>query len=133
MALVPLKFPHCPVCNTDSPRSYHKDCGGELNIDPYSQHVHCLKCCRSWHINESNYYCSDCGNVFSAEEVNDELKKMLAECERLLDIMESRNEAIAERLFLGKSSFRRFVMSFAETLGKSAGYLVEIIVGLFFH
>jgi hypothetical protein len=134
MARVPLKFPHCPACGTDSPQSFHKDCGGEIQLDPHSNYVHCTRDGKSWLIWDTKYHCnnSSCGHVFSANEVYSEITKMLKDCERLLDILMSQEKAIADMTSLGKISFRAFATAFAKGFGKVAGYLVEILVGLLF-
>ncbi len=132
MTLVPVPFPACTICGDKSQKSYHKDCGGELLIDPYTDYIHCERCYGSWLIWETKYNCSKCGNVFSAKDIHKEIEKMLRDCERVIGILETRSKTREDIHKIGKVSFHTFLESFVKKLGEIAGYVVEIIVRLLF-
>ena len=96
-------------------------------VDPEAELVSCERCNASWHIMESNYYCS-CGNCFEASEVNDELDRMLQYCFVVAAELESMMEAERKREKMSEDSLRECVLETVRLVARGAGYLINMIV-----
>lgn len=124
---ITLPFPACPNCETKSPTSYHKDCGGKLRIETQTDIVYCDKCDHQWDIWESNYHCS-CGHCFSAQEVQITLTAVLVGCRVAAEELAGQNMAKQERLKTSQTSLRKFLEGFFGKLGYSFGVAVGTII-----
>lgn len=132
---ITLPFPTCPKCNTKSPSSYHKDCGGKLRIETSTDEVFCDKCNHHWNIWDSNYYCS-CGHCFTASEVSTTLTAVLVACRVAAEELSALNAAKQARLKTSQNSLRSFFEGFFESLGYSfgvaVGTIIEAVLSIFF-
>lgn len=128
---VPFPFPQCPKCGKKSEQGYHhnNDCGGNLEINPNTEQVHCPKCGKIWNIWDTKYICN-CGNEFTSEEITDTIEVMLLMCKLCLSELERQQKAKDKRKELTESSMKAFVNGFFEKLGFAAGIGIETLVQL---
>ena len=126
---IPLPFPECSTCHCNNNNSYHKDCSGLLEIDPYSEIVHCTSCDEKWNVWDSTYHCT-CGHVFEAHEIKgavDDILEMCKLCAEELDLMQT---AYWKRQQLTTESKRTFIEIFFRGLGYVAGVLFQKLVDI---
>ena len=132
---VSLPFPKCHSCGKDSVISYHRNCGGKMQVEIQTDEVYCEKCKHHWNIWDSKYHCS-CGAIFEAREVRKALMEVLACCRACADELADMDKAKKERTTESKKSFRSFVSGFIEgigySFGLSIGTIVDVIISLFF-
>ena len=126
---VPLPFPFCPKCKKDGRQSYHKPCGGELQVDPETQVVKCSCCRKTWKLLTSGYYCS-CGHTFTADEVKDELLLILDACKACVLEIELASEARRRRITLSAEAIGWFVSALLTTLDICAKKVIETVIEL---
>lgn len=124
---IQLPFPLCPKCHNKTMDSFHKNCGGKLQINPSINEVYCPKCNKKWNIWDSNYYCS-CGNVFTAKDIYNELKNILELCQLCADELNMQSMAKRKRVELVYSAKRSYVEKFVKSVGYVAGVLFQNIV-----
>ncbi len=124
---ISLPFPKCPKCKTDSNNSFHKNCGGKLEIETATDNVYCTKCNDNWNIWRSVYNCS-CGHEFSAHEIKKTLVEVLASCRICAEEIAARNAAQRKRITQSETSLRNFLSSFFEKLGYSFGITIGTLI-----
>ena len=128
---LPLPFPYCPKCEKQHSISYHKDCGGALEIDPETEIVYCPKCGKNWDSWDSEYHCR-CGNTFEANEVKKSVNELIEDCRECAELLELETRAYWKRKRITEESKRGFISDFIKglgySLGKAAGYVIEKIV-----
>ncbi len=122
-----LPFPRCEKCYKFSKYSYHRGCGGVLEIETTSDEVYCRKCKKHWGIWDSNYYCS-CGNCFEATEIRKSLTEVLVCCRICAEELAAQETAKRQRLESSQQSLRAFFSSFFEKLGYSFGVITGTII-----
>lgn len=97
---ISVAFPTCPSCHNNSHTCFHRNCPNgakePMEIDPETSYVKCPSCNKSWHIKQSNYYCS-CNYVFSAEDVSVEIDAIVANAKLIARELE-RNIASKNRI-----------------------------------
>lgn len=125
--LVPLPFPPCPACHSSGKQSFHRKCGGLLEVNPDSYEVFCKKCGTHWLLTKSKYYCS-CGYSFEAEEVKEKLDYIIELCKICAKELELGKESEQFRIGALKGSIRVFVSEILNGLGMLSGMLLESII-----
>ncbi|MEX3653890.1 hypothetical protein ABFW14_12200 [Mycolicibacterium fortuitum] len=129
---LPLPFPACPGCNNSWKTSFHRNCGGEIEVEPITRAVRCGSCDNRWIVYDSTFYCS-CGNVFSAQEVHKAIDELMSMCLRLIDIIEESEAADKLRKTRAESSLRIFTSELVRGLGAAAGFAIEKLLTFFFR
>lgn len=116
-----VAFPTCPRCRSNSNQCYHKDCRSgarkPMEIDSDTSMVRCPSCGQSWHIKESNYYCT-CDYVFSAYDVEVEIDAIVANAK--LIAQEIRRTA-ATRARINALTTRDIELKAQDTIKKTFG------------
>ena len=125
---IALPFPKCPNCEANSSSSIHKDCGGKLRIETSTDEVYCDNCSHHWNIWDSNYFCSSCGHIFSAEQVSHTLTAVLVACRVAAEELSAQDSARQERLKCSRSSMRKFFEQFFQQLGYHFGVAIGTII-----
>ena len=128
---LPLPFPECVSCDRSWGQCVHADCRGEIEVEPLSGHVKCLRCSESWLVWQSDFLCP-CGARFQASKIKDGLAEMLDYCRQLVYEMSLNHQARKERREMGEESMRSFLMGVMEGLGKLIGVAVEATLRFFF-
>lgn len=124
---IPLPFPFCSQCNKKGNESFHRNCGGLLEINPDNNIVRCKKCNEKWNIWKSTYYCT-CGNTFKASEVKKSVEDTIELCQLCAEELELRELAYWKRKKMATESKRTFVEKFFRGLGYISGMLFEKLV-----
>lgn len=124
---ITLPFPPCPVCHSGAERTFHKNCGGLLEVDPYTYTVKCAKCGHTWPIKKSRYYCT-CGYSFEADEIKKKLNTILELCRIYAKEYELELEAKRFREKESKASLEDFISGVLKGLSIISGVVVESII-----
>ncbi len=129
---LPLPFPECVECGSSWGQCVHSDCRGEIEVEPNSGAVLCLKCRESWQVWESAFLCP-CGARFEASQVEDGLAEMLDYCRQIVFELSLNARAARERQDMGKESMRSFMVGLMEGIGKVIGVAVESVLRFLFR
>jgi len=128
--LIPLPFPKCYNCYMNYNESYHKDCGGVLEIDPKTLEVYCKSnASHHWNIWTSQYHCS-CGNVFEAKDVKYAVDEIIENCKLCAEELDLMQQAYWRRKEMSRVSQRNWAEKFFYSLGYISGGIIERLVDL---
>ena len=128
---LPLPFPRCNGCGESWTTSYHKGCGGELEVEPGSEAVACGKCNSGWQLRDSRFHCS-CGAVFSAVEVSDAIDNLVLMVRQLADYLDDRQEQLARIRARDQDSYRAFAQTLIKGATRTASYVLFKVLGRLF-
>lgn len=128
---LPLPFPECVSCGRSWGQCVHADCHGDIEVEPLSGDVQCLRCKAAWQVWQSDFLCP-CGARFGASEIEDGLAEMLDYCRQLVYEMSLNHRAREERQKMGEDSMRSFLVGVMEGLGRLIGVAVEATLRFFF-
>ncbi|MFF0526776.1 hypothetical protein ACFYT3_00165 [Nocardia amikacinitolerans] len=127
---LPLPFPACPSCALSWATCAHRNCGGEIEVEPMTRSVRCQACRGAWNIMASVFYCS-CGHSFSASEVAEAIDGLMDTCRRLLTFIDDTSRSDAQFRARTDSSLRRFISEVFYALGDAAGFAIGKLLGRF--
>lgn len=127
---VPVSFPLCRYCHTDSRMSFHKDCpqggGVPLEIDTNTNVIYCSACHQYWNIYDSRYYCR-CGAVFEATDVKEEIDYIIKLSNQVANEIRYMKSAEERRQLLANESLYDFVAKWLNKIGTALGYAYEVV------
>lgn len=124
---IPIPFPKCNSCGEAAPKSYHRNCGGRMNIETTTDVVYCNKCNSHWNVWDTTYYCT-CGSAFKATEVRTALIEVLACCRVCAEEIVAQQQAQKKREKFSEISLKSFLSKFFEQLGYSFGVAIGTII-----
>ena len=129
----PLPFPECPSCGTTWQKCTHRNCeqSGEMEIDPWSEHVKCSGCSEGWDVRRSIFYCS-CGSQFSSQDVKTAIDEVVRATQSLYNALRQRREDLADIETKSKSSFGAWMEQVAQVVGGAAGFLIGKLLSIIF-
>lgn len=130
---VNMQFPQCPKCHTSDLISYHKDClkGGvsPLQFETTDNSVHCPDCQHTWDIRSTNYYCR-CGHMFSATEVETEIKAIIEVAQMIAAELLRKQKIQDDTSEITGKSVGRWIKGFLEGIAFNISYAIGRIVGV---
>ena len=123
-----MPFPRCPSCGKMEKNAIHRICGTFLEIDPKSEIVHCPSCDTYWSLNESHFFCGECGRRFDASEIRDATEELLMICKICVDSLIAQANARNERERFTSKSIEKMVFSALESLGDVLGFAIGTVI-----
>lgn len=125
--LLPLPFPECESCGRSWGECLHVDCGGGIDVEPFSGRVRCRTCDSSWLVYESSFLCP-CGARFLGSDIEEALADLLEYCRSLVYELSVLTSAKERREQLGRDSLRQFLLGLSEGAGRMAALAISIIL-----
>jgi hypothetical protein len=125
----PLPFPQCASCDRAWVRCRHRGCAvdGELEVEPWQEHVRCLGCGATWRLRESTFFCT-CTNQFAAAQVEDAVDEVVFATKQVYSELRRREEELRVVAARSDASFEVWMTQIAATIGGAAGYLVGTLI-----